>query len=534
MVSEASAPPAAFLHSLAGHVRRHPWVITAALCAISVLLGLTGPDTPAQEYRVWLFKHGGALLYDDQWYGGHTVPGYSVLFPPLGALLGVQVIGVLACVASTVIVTRLLRGPGRRTGHDLPLVWFSVATVANLVVGRMPFALGMAFGALALLGVRERRTKTAWAGAILSSLASPLAGGFVLLVGLALLSQADLRRVLPLAGAASGVLVALAFPESGVQPFPLMSYLPLMVLIFAGLAVVPRSERAIRVGLLLWAAAATFFFLVPTQIGGNIARPATLLAGPVAALLLRHRPRVLLVVALPLIGWQIGPVQGALATYGDPSGSKGYYTALLDYLDHGPVPPGRVEIPMTRTHWEASFVAPSVPLARGWERQLDMEYNGLFYDGTLTAQTYHEWLLRRGIRYVALPDVGLDPSATGEAAILRRGQPYLRQVWSDPHWTVWLVTDSTGLVTGPATLSRLGLSSLRVTFSAPGLATVLVHFTPYWGVDGNRDACVFAAVDGWTGILTDSAGPVSLSARLSVGGLTRASSLDCPAATRAH
>src|SRR5262249_16678181 len=155
---------------------------------------------------------GGALLYDDQWYGGHTVPGYSVLFPPLGALLGVQVIGVLACVASTLIVTRLLRGPGRASGYDLPLVWFSVAAGATRIVGRMPFALGMAFGALGLLGVRERRTKTAWAGAILSSLASPLAGGFVLLVGLALLSQMDRRRVLPLVGAASGVLVALAFP----------------------------------------------------------------------------------------------------------------------------------------------------------------------------------------------------------------------------------------------------------------------------------------------------------------------------------
>jgi len=534
MVSEASAPPAAFPHSVGAWLRRHPWVITAVLCAVSVLLGLTGPDTPAQEYRVWLFKHGGALLYDDQWYGGHTVPGYSVLFPPLGALLGVQVIGVLACVASTVIVTRMLRGPGRRAGHDLVLVWFSVVTVANLIVGRMPFALGMAFGALALLGVRERRTKTSWAGAVLSSLASPLAGGFVLLVGLALASQMDRRRVLPLVGAASGVLVALAFPESGVQPFPLMSYLPLMALILAGLMVTPRSERAMRVGLMLWAAAATFFFLVPTQIGGNIARPATLLAGPAAALLLRHRPRVLLVAAVPLIGWSIGPVQGALATYGDPSGSKGYYTGLISYLDHGPVAPGRVEIPLTRSHWEASFVAPSVPLARGWERQLDMEYNGLFYDGTLTPQTYHDWLLRRGIRYVALPDVSLDSSAAAEGALLRAGLPYLREVWSDPHWRVWLVTDSTGLVTGPATLTRLGVSSLQVDFSAPGLATVLVHFTPYWAVDGDGDACVFQAADGWTGILTDAAGPVSLSARLSVGGLTRASSLGCPAATRAH
>nr|MDT0667102.1 hypothetical protein [Micromonospora sp. DSM 115978] len=73
---------------------------------MTVGLGVSGPDTPAQEYRVWLFEHGGAMLWDDQWYGGHTIPGYSVLFPPLGALLGIKLLGTLACVASTVAVTR--------------------------------------------------------------------------------------------------------------------------------------------------------------------------------------------------------------------------------------------------------------------------------------------------------------------------------------------------------------------------------------------------------------------------------------------
>ncbi len=520
--------------------RRRPWVITAVLCGLSLALGLTGPDTPAQEYRVWLFKHGGALLWDDQWYGGHTVPGYSVLFPPLGALFGVQALGCLACVASTMIVTRLLRGSGRTHDHDhdhdhdLALVWFAVATVANLVVGRMPFALGMAFGALALLGVRERRMKTAWVGAIGSSLASPLAGGFVLLIGLALLGTLNRRRVLPLVGAASGIIVALLFPEHGVQPFPALTFLSLLALIAAGLVVVPKQEVAIRRGLGLWAVSAAVFFFVPTQIGGNIARPATLLAGPVAAMLLARRPRVLLVVAIPLVGWQIGPVHGALATYGDASGQPGYYTELLDYLDHGPVAVGRVEVPFTRAHWEASLVAPHVPLARGWERQLDMTYNSLFYNGTLSPSTYHRWLLERGVRFVALPDVELDSSAVEEAKLLAAGQPYLELAWSDAHWKVWLVTDAPGLVRGPATLTELGVSSLAVNFSAPGLAIVLVHFTPYWRLDDGYEACVFEAADGWTGILTDTPGPVRLSARLTVSGLTGASALDCPADPRVH
>ena len=519
-------------HGVVAAVRRWPWILTAALCLLCAGLGVTGPDTPAQDYRVWLFRHGGPVLWDDQWYGGHTIPGYSVLFPPLGALLGVEVLGALACVASTLIVTRLLRGPGRRGGHDLVLVWFAVATVSNLVVGRMPFALGMAFGALALLGARERRTALTWVGAVLSSLASPLAAGFVLLVGCALLPSVGWRRVAPFLGAGAGIGVALAFPEDGYQPFPAMTYLSLLALIGVGLLVVPRDARPIRHGLLLWAAAATVFFFVPSQVGGNITRPATLLAGPAAALLLADRRRVLAIVAIPLIGWQIGPIHGALLTQGDPSAKSSYYSGLLEYLDRrSPVPAGRVEVPFTRAHWKARYVAPSVPMARGWLRQLDSKYNALFYDGTLNAQTYHQWLLARGIRYVALPDVDLDPSAVAEAKLLRAGLPYLDLAWQDAHWKVWIVTDSPGLVWGPASLTELEVSSVAVDFRSPGIATVLVHYTPYWRLSEGR-ACVFRAAGGWTGILTETSGPVRLSARLSVDGLTRASALDCPVGHR--
>jgi hypothetical protein len=515
-------------------VRARPWLLTAALCALSLGLGLTGPDTPAQEYRVWLFEHGGARLWDDQWYGGHTIPGYSVLFPPLGALFGAQLLAALSCVASTVLVARLLRGPRARRGHDLPVIWFAVVTVADLIVGRGPFALGLAFGALAVVGVRERRWWVALAGAVCSSLASPLAGAFVLLVGVALIGSLSWRRIWPLVGAICGILVSLIFPEEGTQPFPALTYLSLLTLIVAGLLVVPRRERAVRRGLLLWAMAATVFFVLPTTVGGNITRPATLLAGPMAAVLLSKRPKILLIVAVPLIGWSIGPVQGALATQGDPSAASSYYSGMLDYLDRGgPVPVGRVEVPFTQAHWEARYVAPKVPMARGWLRQLDSKYNSLFYDGTLNAKTYHDWLLARGVTYVALPDVPLDPSAQAEAALLRSGLPYLQLGWSNAHWKIWIVTDASGLVQGPAQLTELGVSSMAVNFDKPGLATVLVHYTSFWSItEGN--ACVFKAAGNWTGILASEAGPVRLGTHLSVDGLTHASELDCPTDQRVH
>ena len=41
---------------------------------------------------------------------------------------------------------------------------------------------------------------------------------------------------------------------------------------------------------------------------------------------------------------------------------------------------GRLEIPATQNHWETAFVAPVVSLARGWERQVDIADNPMFYE----------------------------------------------------------------------------------------------------------------------------------------------------------
>ena len=45
----------------------------------------------------------------------------------------------------------------------------------------------------------------------------------------------------------------------------------------------------------------------------------------------------------------------------------------------------RVEVPLTRSHWEAALMAPTVSLARGWEKQLEERYDGVLLDPGLTA-----------------------------------------------------------------------------------------------------------------------------------------------------
>ena len=68
----------------------------------------------------------------------------------------------------------------------------------------------------------------------------------------------------------------------------------------------------------------------------------------------------------------------------DPSSHAEYYSGLEGFLRTQDPGLGRLEIPALRQHWEASFIAPVFPLARGWERQVDIRFNAPLYDPALT------------------------------------------------------------------------------------------------------------------------------------------------------
>ena len=136
-------------------------------------------------------------------------------------------------------------------------------------------------------------------------------------------------------------------------------------------------------------------------------------------------------------------------------------------------------------------------LARGWERQLDIAYNGLFYDqGRLTAATYHDWLRANGVSYVALPDARLDDSSLGERALIRSNLPYLRPAWHSAHWTVWRVADFGGLAEGPATVTGISPDRVTLNVQAAGDVVLRVRATRHWVVPG--DGCADSTPDGWT------------------------------------
>ena len=67
-----------------------PYGLLAAVLGVAVWLAVDPrtPDLAAQVYRANLFAEVGWTVWDGRWYGGHDIPGYSLVFPPLAALVG--------------------------------------------------------------------------------------------------------------------------------------------------------------------------------------------------------------------------------------------------------------------------------------------------------------------------------------------------------------------------------------------------------------------------------------------------------------
>ncbi len=510
--------------------RHHaPVAVAAVLAAAYVIASPPTQDLAAHLFRARLFSQQGFGLWNNDWYGGHHILGYSVLFPAVSALLTPQLAAALAATATAALFTPLAR---RHFGERawLGAVLFGAATAINLYTGR----LALAFGALPALGAvvaldRDRPLPAAGL-AFLAALCSPVAALFAALAAAAHAVSAAVthRRLRPafpgLAVAAAALApvlaLAVAFPEGGTEPFALGTLLPVLVICVLALLAVPREAVTLRAGIALYALATLAVYAVPSPIGSNVARLGTLLAAPMAALLWwRRRSMWLALCALPLlyVGWQ-APVADVAALAGDPATTVAYYQPLLRFLE---AQPGgrdhafRIEIPFTNSHWEAYRVAPAVSLARGWERQLDRAGNPLFYDGRLTAATYDRWLHANAIRYVALPDAALDPSARGEAALIRAGQPYLRLVMRSAHWRVYGVVDPTPLVQGEATLRAMGSDWVALQARRPGTALLHVHFTPYWTL-ARGAGCVAPDGDGIR-LTLRHAGPVRLTIRFAPG-----------------
>jgi hypothetical protein len=512
-------------------------------------------DLAGHLFRVEQYDAVGLHVWNNLWYGGHPTPGYSALFPPIAAWLGIGATGMIAAVAAAGCFAALVyRHAGSAAWPGA--LWLGAATATNLFTGRVVFALGVALGLGACLAAQRGRP---WAAALLgvaTAATSPVAGAFVALAGLALAvaggspwsrrrgdetpGQAGERSrryrggvALAAAPALTVLVIGAAFPVQGDARFGPVT---LAASIAAGLAVWAAAEpddRVVRAGALLYVAGCGLAFLIPTPLGGTVGRLAALVAGPLVLTLLLERRRagtlpaaltrpaavVALVVGLVLAaGWQWGAVRldvhDAVAPAYAKSTREAFYAPLIAEIERRSAGPARVEIPLTATHYEALWVARRLPIARGWLRKLDRAHNPLFYDG-LTAERYGRWLRDNGVSWVALPAAPLDDSARREAQIVRSRPPYLREVWRSRDWLLFAVEGSPGLVSGPGELVRLDDDALALDVAAPGRLLVRVRYSRYWHVTAG-DACLERAAGGWTTVEAERGGRIVLAARLGV------------------
>jgi hypothetical protein len=489
-----------------------PAGLAGSLAAVAAVLGWRGGDWPAQLLRVELIEASGPGIWNNLWFAGHHTPAYGVLFPMLGALLGPHAVAVASCVLAAWCFHDLVRGRPQSLAASL---LFAAGTVVNVAVGRLTFALGLAVAMAALAAARRGRIVLAAVLALATAPASPVAG-VALAVALTAWWMHERRSRLAvlavLAALPVGVAAAL-FPQGG--EFPFRGGAVLWSLGVAAIVGLVTTERVVRRGALVYAAGCVATFAVANPLGANLTRLGMFAAAPLVVLTAR-RVRVPFVASAlaATLWWQWSPALDGIVRAGrDPSSAVEYHLPLVDAVRARADSPVRVEVVPTLRHWEAVHVASRLPIARGWERQLDMGRNAVFYDTRLDAVAYHAWLRDNAVQFVALPDAALDPSGREEARLIRAGLPFLQLVWSDEHWRLYRVVDAAPLADGPARVVALDPERvvLDVTESAPVL--VRVRWTNHWSLD--RTGTVAAGRGGWTVVELDRPGRVTLRADLS-------------------
>lgn len=487
----------AFEHPLA------PALGCALLCVVYLVAQPATADMAAHSYRAWLFEHEGLTVWNAQWYGGHHVLGYSLLFAPLAATLGPAIVGVLAALVAVVLFVPLAREAAASPTAAATASWlFTAGVLSNVAIGRMPFLLGIALAVGAYSAARSGRPVLSGVLSLSAMLASPVAGVFVMLGAAAKLiagGRPALRAALWLGVPATlgGIALYLLFPEGGTDRFTATAFWPMLVISAAGVALLAPGRRTLWAGGLLYLLLLVGAFFVPTPFGQNALRLGVL-AGP-AVLVLAHRKRVpvyaIATVAIGLVYLQWLPAVRAVAeAHGDPSTRQAFQAEARRFLERVAAPGERVEVPLTMNHWEAADLAKVVPLARGWERQLDRKANPIFYDDEpLTASAYHAWLRENAVHWVALPNAPLDYSAREEAAILERGAKFLDLRYETARWRIWKVRGTAPPASNGAKLLAAGPNWFMVDARRP--TTVRYRYTRYWSTS---DACLSRTRGGWT------------------------------------
>jgi hypothetical protein len=348
-----------------------PWALALAvavpLALAYLILAPPAGDLAAATYRSDLFARVGFATWDTGWYAAHGywLPGYSLLSPALGALLGVRVLLALSAVAASILFALIAERVFGTAAARLAAAWFALGFCMGMLSGRVPYDLGFAIGLGSVLALMQGSLPLALGLAVLASVASPVAGAFLGLAGLAgalggvlvqnsVLARAcvrarwapriesnspsavtdrgtpaterdgctsrppdervgrrwtDDRRCLALAAAAlvPTAVLGLAYPDGGYEPFAASAFWPalagvvLIALLLPQGSLSPHGRRMLRVGAALYALALIGAYAIHTPVGGNAARLGPLIAAPLLAGVLWEKRRALLLALAPVL-----------------------------------------------------------------------------------------------------------------------------------------------------------------------------------------------------------------------------------------
>jgi hypothetical protein len=480
-----------------GHVARWaPSRVPLVAVAVAVGVGIATtylawapptPDYAAQTAWATLVHQAGDVPVYGRWFSGVNVGSYSLLVPALTGALSVRVVGAASAVVALLGVVPLLRQSHR---PRLALTVFAICVAANLLSGRVTFAVGVALGVGVLVVVARGWVIGAALIAILSYAASPVAG-VLLLVPLGAIAINDRSLRAASAAAVGGVLGAAAlsrwlFPLSGYEPFNRELMLT-GVAIQLGVAAAPVSRR-MRLAAVLGALLVVATYLLHTPLGGNVARLPVLLMPAAAAAEFATRRTIAHALTAMLLIYPIVQAAGDVAAAGGRSAQPGFATGLEHQLAADPTArTHRIEVVDAASHWGSVRLSDAgYTVARGWLTQVDEVQNPEFYTkAALTATTYRAFLDRTSCGFVAVEHAApLDSASTSEASLITRGLPYLTEVWSDSDWTLYEVIDPNPVATGNGHVLRMTDTGLILAAEKPGRVGLNLSWSRYLTITG--------------------------------------------------
>ena len=263
----------------------------------------------------------------------------------------------------------------------------------------------------------------------------------------------------------------------------------------------------VRAGAAVYGLGVLLTMAAPSLVGSNVARLGELLTGPVLAGMGSARHRWLLAAALIATAvWQVAQPAADLAQGNAPPYAP-QTAALVRELGTLHADTARVEAVPQYGHWESQELATAVPLARGWERQVDIERNPLFYGG-LTPSAYRRWLRYNAVRYVAISAATPDPAGAAEAGLIRHGQPWLVLIWHNAFWQLYRVTGTSPMASPPAQVTGSTPAQITLRMTRAGTTIVRVH----WSALLRAPGAIVARHGPWTSLTARHPGRYVLSA----------------------